>query len=408
MLKKYILNNIKSYDYSLIFVFILLTLFGIVMVYSASMVTAIELYQTNDSSYFYKRQVIFVLAGFVAMLISAFLPYKMYKTNGFLGLIIFSSIATLIALDFFGKTSNNATSWFRFGPFSLQPSEFVKLGVIVYLAAVYAKKQHYLDNFNRGVIPPIIFLGITCFLIALQPDIGTAGITLLTGMIVIFCSGISWKTITRLILIGVGFIAILSPFIISNLDSILTEKRLGRLYSFIDPFQYASNEGHQLVNSYLAIGQSGWFGVGLGKSIQKLGYLPEAHTDFIMAIIAEELGVLGVAFVIGALCFIVLKGIHIGMKCHDPFGSLLAFGISGLIGIQTCINLGGVSGLIPITGVTLPFISYGGSSLISLSIAIGLLLNVSAFTNFHHKKQEEKNKDEMKKPVSKNRKLYSI
>src|SRR5690606_33866570 len=169
-------------------------------------------------------------------------------------------------------------------------------------------------------------------------------------------------------------------------DKLFTEERLSRLkMPYTDPFEDELGEGYQLVNSYLAIGLGGWSGVGLGKSVQKLGYLPEAHTDFIMSIIAEELGIFGVSFVIILLTFIVLRSIRIGVKCEDPFGSLLAFGIGGMIGIQAIVNLGGISGLIPLTGVTLPFVSYGGSSLMVLSMSIGLLLNVSMFSNYQAK-----------------------
>ena len=149
-------------------------------------------------------------------------------------------------------------------------------------------------------------------------------------------------------------------------DKIFTDGRMERINGYLDPFGTAQDEGFQLVNSYLAIGSGGIKGLGLGQSVQKLGYLPEAHTDFIMAIIAEELGVFGVAFVLVGLGYLVLRGIYIGIRCRDPFGSMLAIGISGMIGIQSFINLGGMSGLIPITGVTLPFISYGGSSILSL------------------------------------------
>ena len=177
-------------------------------------------------------------------------------------------------------------------------------------------------------------------------------------------------------------LVLVSPLIYFNWDSILTEGRMKRFESYQNPFKDAGDSGFQVVNSYLAIGSGGLFGLGLGESVQKYGYLPETHTDFIMAIIAEELGIFGVLFVVLLLSFIVLKGFYIARKCDDPFGSLLAIGISSMIAIQSFVNLGGISGLIPLTGVTLPFISYGGSSLILLMASAGILVNISMFNEY--------------------------
>lgn len=382
---------LRSYDYSIVIAYILVSVFGLVMVYSSSMVIAIQIYG-YESSYFFDKQLINFLISFFFFLIMSLIPYQIYKSNKFLIPLVLISLLSLFSLFFLGIIVNNAQSWIVLGTRSIQPSEFVKVGVIIYLAAVYAKKQSYIHDFNKAVAPPLLFLILTCFLTAVQPDIGTASIIFLIGCVIIICSGMGLKNILRLVLIGIIAAVVCSPIILAKKDVLFTEKRLGRIYSYLDPFKYEMDEGHQLVNSYLAIGSGGWKGVGLGKSIQKLGYLPEAHTDFIMAIIAEELGIFGVIIVIGLLAFIVLKGIYIGMKCQDPFGSLLAFGISGMIGIQTFINLGGVSGLIPITGVTLPFISYGGSSLLVLGISLGILMNVSMFTNYEWKYKKQRKK----------------
>lgn len=388
-------KRLKSYDYSLLVVYILISIFGLIMVYSASMVTAIQIYEV-ESNYFFIRQLLLLCVSFVFFLLAAILPYQIYKNKRILQIMVIGSSLLLIILLTIGSTVNNATSWISIFGFRFQPAEFVKLVVIIYMAAVYAKKQPYINNFNQGVIPPILFLIGVCGLIIMQPDIGTATIIFATGMVIVFCTGMHWKNILRLCLTGLVLIVVLLPFILIQRESIFTENRIGRLVSFTDPFQYELDVGLQLVNSYLAIGSGGFTGVGLGKSIQKLGYLPEAHTDFIMAIIAEELGLLGVAFVLICLGYIVLKGFHVGMKCKNAFGSLLAFGISGMIGIQTFINLGGVSGLIPITGVTLPFISYGGTSLMVLSISMGLLLNVSSYANIELERKDEKEPNDKK------------
>ena len=373
---------VKSYDYTLIAVILVLSIFGLVMVYSSSMVTAVARWDL-PSDFFYDKQIRHLIIGLILFTIMAIIPYPLYKSNKVLVPLVFGSIFGLFALQFFGHTAGNAESWFKLGALgSIQPSEFVKLGVIIYLSAVYSKKQEYINVFNKGVIPPLFYLLIVCGLIVLQPDIGTAMIIFLVACTIIICSGMNWKSFAKLLSILVGTILIAIPVIIMNKDKIFTEKRLERFTGFLDPFSTEKYEGYQLVNSYVAIGNGGLTGVGFGQSTQKYGYLPEPHTDFIMAVISEELGLIGVAFVIICLATIVLKGIRTAIKSNDPFGSMLAAGISSMIGIQTMINLGGITGLIPITGVTLPFISYGGSSMIQLFLSVGLLVNVSMKTRY--------------------------
>ncbi|GER68423.1 cell division protein FtsW [Weizmannia acidilactici] len=403
MLKKIL----KSFDYSIIVVYLLLCLFGLVMIYSSSMVIAVQRYG-QDSAYFYNKQKINLFLALIGFAITAFLPYKMYQSKKFLAFLMFGSVLGLLALFVFGHTSNNAQSWFQIGSSSLQPSEFVKMAVIIYLSAVYAKKQAYIDTFNKGVIPPLIFLMVVCLLIALQPDIGTATIIFAIGCTIIITSGMRLKTMLKLAGLCLAIAVLFSPFILIEKDKIFTPVRLARFTGYLNPFKNESGEGLQLVNSYIAIGSGGLRGQGLGQSIQKLGYLPEPHTDFIMAIIAEELGAAGVLFVIGGLCYLVLRGIYIGIHSRDQFGSLLAIGISSMIAIQTFINLGGVCGLIPITGVPLPFISYGGSSLLLLSMALGILVNVAMFTKYEENYKRKQNmSQEAGQTIRKPYKVYS-
>ena len=388
-MKKYIKQAFKSYDYTLIAVIIVLSIFGLVMVYSASMVTAVTRFD-YPSDFFYLRQLRHLLGGFFLFAIAAFIPYQHYKNKKFLVVIVFGSLFALIALNFIGHTAGNAESWFKLGALgSLQPSEFIKLGMLIYLSAVYSYKQKYINVFNRGVVPPLVFLIIVCLLIVMQPDIGTAFILFTSSCTIILCSGMNWKSITKLISILVGAIVVFAPFIYLFKDKIFTPSRLERFVGFLDPFSSEKYEGYQLVNSYVAIGNGGLSGVGFGQSTQKYGYLPEPHTDFIMSVISEELGLIGVGFVLICLTTIVLKGIRVAIKSSDPFGSMLAAGISSMIGIQALINLGGVAGLIPITGVTLPFISYGGSSLFALMISVGILVNISMKTRYDENYKKE-------------------
>ncbi|MCM3708250.1 MULTISPECIES: FtsW/RodA/SpoVE family cell cycle protein [Cytobacillus] len=379
---------LKSYDYTLIIAVALLAVFGLIMVFSASMVTAVQIYD-QDSDFFYNKQKMNLIISGIVFVFVALFPYKAMQSNKFLVPMVFLSLFGLIALFIFGKVAGGAMSWFEVGKRSLQPAEFVKLSVIIYLAAVYAKKQPYINEFNKGVLPPLAYLLLAVILVALQPDFGTAMIILLVAGAVIFTSGMNFKNIFKLVLFGVLLAA---PFLLILKDKIFAPYRMGRVEAFRDPF--GSEFGYQLSNSYIALGAGGLKGLGLGESIQKLGYLPEAHTDFIMAVIAEELGAFGVGFVILLIGYIVLRGIFISLKCKDAFGSLLAIGISAMIGIQAFINLAGISGVMPLTGVTLPFISYGGSSLLLLSIAMGILVNVSMFVNYEKKykhKHEETN-----------------
>jgi cell division protein FtsW len=368
----------------------MITIFGLIMVYSASMVSAVQRYGV-ESDFFYQKQKTNILISAFVFIFTALVPYKILQSNKVLVPMVFFSFIGLGALFLFGHVAGNAQSWFKIGASSLQPSEFVKLCVIIYLSAVYAKKQAYINEFNKGVVPPLVYLVLVILFVAIQPDVGTSMILLLIGSTIIFSSGMSFRNIFKLG--GIGLL-IAIPLLLLMQGMLFSDERVGRFLAFQDPFseENAKGIGWQLANSYIALGSGGIKGLGLGQGIQKLGYLPESHTDFIMAVIAEELGLFGVSFVLLCLGYIVLKGIFIGVKCQDPFGSLLAIGISAMVGIQSFINLGGISGVIPLTGVPLPFVSYGGSSLVQLSLAMGILVNISMFVNYekHYKAKDTK------------------
>lgn len=378
---------LKYHDYPLIIAVMLLSLFGLVMVYSASMITAVVRFHTA-SDYFFQKQKWAWIIGACMFLFTAFVPYKHYARKKFLQFVFFVMPLPLIYVLLFGHTANNATSWIKLGPVNVQPAEFAKIGLIVYLSGVLANKQKKLQTSPQEVLFPIYYMLFICLLIFLQPDAGTMLIIAAICLTIILSSATSkWLLIKQGVLFGIVFLLSL-PFIY---DKVFTEVRKARLYSFLDPFAYAQKEGYQLINSYFAIANGGLKGLGLGQGIQKYGYLPEAHTDFIMAVIAEELGLFGVSFVLILLSFIVLRGFVIARRCPDAFGSLLAIGISAMIGIQASINLGGVTGIIPLTGVPLPFVSYGGSSLVLLMMSVGVLANISAVANYEKYKTEKQN-----------------
>ncbi|KYQ01367.1 Cell division protein FtsW [Bacillus cereus] len=295
------------------------------------------------------------------------------------------SLVLLAAAYLFGKEINGAKGWIL----GIQPAEFAKIAVIITLASFFAKKQERQTPFLQGIIPPIAVVGGSMVLILLQKDLGTDLLIGGTVLIMFFCSGVNVNLwIKRFFLTSIIWIPAL--YFIGSYK--LKAYQKARFSVFLDPFNDPQNDGFQLVNSFIGIASGGLNGRGLGNSIQKYGYLPEPQTDFIMAIISEELGFIGVAIILICLLLIIIRSFRVAQKCKDPFGSLIAIGIASLIGIQTFVNVGGMSGLIPLTGVPLPFISYGGSSLLANLISMGILLNIAS----HVKRQEKQQNEEMK------------
>ncbi|WP_420743576.1 FtsW/RodA/SpoVE family cell cycle protein [Priestia aryabhattai] len=391
---------LKCYDYKFIVALVILSLIGLVMVYSASMVTAVTRYGV-EGDYFYQKQKLALIAGFFFFCITAFIPYKIYQEKKVLKILLGTVITLLALVLVFGHTAGNAQSWLVLGPIRIQPLELTKLTIIVYLAAVFANKQEYINDLKRSIIPPIVIVFFICFLIAMQPDYG--GILLILGIVaaIVLCSGISKKSMFKIALLGVaGVVVMLLVLLVTgHIATVFSPVRLARFTGFLHPFENQQGDGYQLVNSYLAIGTGGLQGQGLGQGVQKAGYLPESHTDFIMAVIAEELGFWGVLIVLGLLLFIIVKGLIIAKKCKEPFGALLAIGISVMVGVQVFVNLGAVTGILPITGVTLPLVSYGGSSLTLLMLAMGVLTNISMLNKFQEKYKNESVKQNKLKSV---------
>ncbi len=379
-MKTYLKKYAKFFDYPLFFTYVILCLFGLVMIYSASMFWAVNTLQTSPD-YFYKKQLMNLSLAAVAFFIGLIIPYKRYKDRNMMLLIIATMLALLFAVFCFGYSPGHsgAKSWLNLGIFNLQPSELTKLGMILYFAAFFSKKREKgkLDIINESIVPPLMVLGTAIILIGLEPDLGAIGLITIIILSVMAASGMKFTTFGKIIgcLIGLAVIALIGLLIFK--DSFFTEKRMGRLKAYLDPFQDADAFGYQMVNGYYAIGSGGVKGLGLGQSVQKMGYLPEPQTDFILAIISEELGTFGIAIVLFGLGFIVYKAMRIAIKAKDPLARMIAAGIGSWIGIQTFVNVGGLSGIIPLTGVPLPFISYGGTSIILLSLAMGILANVS-------------------------------
>ncbi|QQE72943.1 putative lipid II flippase FtsW [Brevibacillus composti] len=363
-------------DFLLLLLTALLVGFGITMVLSASSIFALTSFTVNgckicggDELYFVKRQAMWLLIGTVGMLITMNIPFSFYKRN-FL-LIAFISVLSLflVLIPGIGTDIKGARSWFSFGPANLQPAEFAKLGLILYLAAIIAKKGDGFRELKRGLMPPLVITGIFFGLIVAQPDLGTAAILLGTAIVMMICGG---ARLSHLFLIGFPTTSLAVLGYVATKDH-----ALNRLTSFLDPWSDPLNTGYHIKQSLIAIAHGGWSGTGFGKSIQKYLYLPEAHTDFIFAIISEELGFIGTTLFLLVYLLFLLRGIHICLRVNDTFASLAGIGIVSMIGIQALVNIGGVTSTIPLTGVTLPFISYGGSSLLVVLLSTGILLSVS-------------------------------
>lgn len=365
----------KDNDWLLIGATVVLALFGLLMVYSASYV---EGYIRENPYYYVTRQGMWLGLSTVVFMILMHFQYRHFQK--ITPLIILASFILLVLVLVIGMGEEVGSSrWIRFGPIGLQPSEFVKLGLIIYLAHVYSRKQAYIDDFVNGVMPPLIVVGVMFGLVMLQPDLGTATSIMLTAILLVIISGARWRHLIGLVIVGgvvFSALALLEPY------------RLQRLVSFMNPFEDLTGSGYQLIHGYLAISNGGFTGLGLGESMQKLRNLPEGHTDFILTIISEELGFLGIALVFICYGIILFRGVSIGTKCKSPFGSLLAFGIVFSLAIQIIFNVGAISGMLPITGVTLPLVSYGGTSLLVTLISIAILANIHQNNERQKRKQE--------------------
>ncbi|MDW0109351.1 FtsW/RodA/SpoVE family cell cycle protein [Sporosarcina aquimarina] len=387
-MKSYAKRLFRHFDFPLFFTYLVLCLFGLIMIYSSSMVWAVNRYGWEPDKFF-NQQLASVCIAIPAFFVTAFLPYKLYRKKYFM---MFSVALMLILLGLvhvigFGGAVGSQ-SWINLPIGSLQPSELAKIVMVIYFAGVFANKYDAgtINSINTAIVPPVIILGIAVASVMSETDIGATFIIIAVSLCVMATSGINIKTFGKLSVFVAGILVLVAIFLYFSWDSVMTESRMGRFTAYKDPFKYIQGSGLQIVNGYIAIGAGGLFGLGLGNSVQKMGYLPEPHTDFIMAIISEELGIFGTTIVIGGLGFLVIRAFMIALKTRDPHARMLASGIGALIGIQTFVNLGGLTGLIPLTGVTLPFISYGGTSIILLSLALGILMNVSMFTRYEKNK----------------------
>lgn len=366
------INNYKKLDkpdYILLSVIFALLIIGVIMVYSSSNIWAE--YKYADRLFFLKRQFLFAFVGVVAMLFVMNIPYHIWRKYAKIILLICFLLLLIVKIPGVGIVRGGAQSWIGVGAFSIQPSEFMKLGLILFLASFLTTNQKRITSFKKGFLPAIGLVFLAFGLIMLQPDFGTGVVLVCTCMLMIYIAGARISHFIGLSTIGlVGFalLIISAPY------------RMKRITSFLDPWEDPLGNGFQIIQSLYAIGPGGLMGIGLGESLQKYFYLPEPQTDFIFAIISEELGFIGGSIVMGLFFILFWRGIKIGLEAPDHFGRFVALGIVAMITIQVMINISVVIGLIPVTGITLPFLSYGGSSLTLTLFSVGILLNISRYS----------------------------
>lgn len=345
---------------------IFLSLIGLIMIYSSSYVWAE--YKYNDSLKYLKNQAFFFAIGLILMIIVSKIDVEKYYQKANKLLLIGFILLILVLIPGLGTIRNGSRSWFNFGIFSLQPSELMKIILLIFTSKYLANNQDNIKYTFKTIFPILIVILTSFFLIMLQPDFGSGVVLTMSVVGILFISGADFS-----FFIKIGFLAIVGVVILI----IIAPYRMARIVAFLNPWSDPLGSGFQIIQSLYAIGPGGLFGKGIGNSIQKHFYLPEPQTDFIFAIICEELGFLGAILIVLLFALIIYQIVKIALKTDDLFKKYLAFGIGFQMGFQTIINLLVVIGLIPVTGVTLPFLSYGGSSLLVSMISIGIVLNIA-------------------------------
>jgi len=356
----------KRLDFILLFAALALVGIGIVMVYSTSAIIAGDRF--GDPYYFLRRQALYAAIGFTLMILAMFFPYENLKRFAYPIFILSVLFLIAVLIPGIGHRAGGAMRWLKIQSFSFQPSEFAKLGLIVFLAYLLAKKEENIRSFSFGFLPPVLLSGLVIALVMKEPDFGAAFFLTAMVFLLLFVSG------ARVIYI-VGALSMAIPVAYALLMNV--GYRHKRLMSFIRPWEDPSGTSFQIIQSFLSFGSGGFFGLGLGEGRQKLFFLPAPHTDFIFSIIGEELGLVGAMVVVLLFFIVTLRGVQIGLSLEDRFGAYLALGITLMISLQAVINMGVVLGLLPTKGLTLPFVSYGGTSLIVNLIGVGILLHLS-------------------------------
>lgn len=379
-------------NYSILIPYLILSVLGLIVVYSTTSATLI---QAGSNPF---AQVTNQGAFWIASLVAIFAIYRMklnfLRSGKVIATVIFFEIILLILSRVFGIKTNGARGWLYIGPFSMQPAEYLKVIIVWFLAYDFSRKEEQIGVYDyraltKGRLLPrklsdwrlvlVLLLGI----VAAMPDLGNATILFLTAVVMIGVSGIASRWFSAIVAAILGVSTLFLGFIrlvgVETMAKVPVFGYVARRFSaYFNPFTDVEGAGHQLAHSYYAMSNGGWFGLGLGNSIEKRGYLPEAQTDFVFSIVIEEFGFVGASLILALLFFLILRIMLVGMRSKNPFNSMMAFGIGGMLLMQTFVNIGGISGLIPSTGVTFPFLSQGGNSVLILSVGIAFVLNISA------------------------------
>ena len=339
---------------------------GVVMVYSASAIMAADRF--HDPLHFLKRQAMWVLLGMGALWAGMLFDYR--RLERFVGPLLAVSFVLLVIVLVppFGQEINGTRRWLRLGPVSFQPVELAKLSLLLYLASFLARREEAMTSFSRGLLPLLLMAGGMAALTLLQPDMGNAMVLVILTLALAYLGG---ARVMHMGLIAGAALPLCAVAIA------MKPYRLRRMVTFMNPWNDPQGSGFQIIQSFLALGSGGWLGRGLGESKQKLFYLPEAHTDFVFAIIGEEFGMAGAAVVVALFTLLIWRGLRIGLRAPDAFGAYLALGLTIMLATQTLVNLGVVTGALPTKGLPLPFISFGGTALLMTMFSAGVLLNIS-------------------------------
>lgn len=387
--KRHLLN------YSILVPYLILSVIGLIVVYSTTSATLVQ-YGLNPFASVL-NQGFFWIVSLIAILFIYKLKLNFLKNSRTLTMTMMVEIILLLIARFFTKTVNGAHGWIVIGPLSFQPAEYLKIIIVWFLAFTFARRQELIETYDYQALTKRKWLPrkwgdlkdwrvyslVMILLVAAQPDLGNAAIIVLTALIMYSVSGVGYRWFSAILAIVTALSAALLGLIavvgVKTMEKVPVFGYVAKRFSaFFNPFDDLTDSGHQLAHSYYAMSNGGWFGRGLGNSIEKAGYLPEATTDFVFSIVIEELGLIGAGLILALLFFLILRIMHVGIKAKNPFNSMIALGIGGMMLMQTFVNIGGISGLIPSTGVTFPFLSQGGNSLLVLSVAIGFVLNIDA------------------------------
>lgn len=382
-------------DFQLLVLTLLMVGFGIVMVFSSS--SSIAMVNKNfgyDPLYFTKKQIIFAFVGLIGMFIAMNIPYEKYKK---LFVPVFILAIILLMIVPFSGGINGASSWLNVGSLGIQPTELAKVTTIMYLSALISKKGERFRDLRTGYIPVMVIVGFVAGLIMLQPDLGSCMILVATAGLIIFAGGANLKHIMgsiALLVLGASIVmgvgALWDKINPGDTAGTGSDYKMGRIQAYLDPWADPQHTGYNLIQSLTAIGHAGVTGTGFGQGIQKLHYLPNAYNDFIFSVIGEEFGFLGTLIFLLFYIYFIWRGLLVSLRCQSAFGTLMGVGIMGLIAIQAFVNIGGVTRTIPVTGVTLPFISYGGSSLLVMMVAMGIVLSISRQSSLPAKQERTK------------------